>query len=71
MKYFRIHIYLDLVKFVRSFFFTIYNKKNDLKIGNILAKNSKKKFFLLTSQCRISFLILLQYFKKNLVKEMK
>ena len=68
MKYFRIHIYLDLIKFFRSFFFTIYNKKNDLKIGNILTKNSKKKFFLLTSQCRISFLILLLYFKKKFSK---
>ena len=69
MQYFRIHIYLDVIKFFRSFFFTIYNKKDDLKIGNILIKNSRKKFFLLTSQCRISFLILLQYFKKKFNKK--
>tara|TARA_Y100000590_G_scaffold293875_1_gene331001 strand:- start:276 stop:1532 length:1257 start_codon:yes stop_codon:yes gene_type:complete len=69
MKYFRIHIYLNIKKFFGSFFFTFYNEKNDLKIGNFLIKNSKKKFFLLTSQCRISFLILLQYFKKNFEKK--
>ena len=69
MKYFRIHIYLNILKFFKSFFFTIDNKKNHLKIENILKKNSNKKFSLLTSQCRISFLILLQYFKKKFTKK--
>jgi len=69
MKYFRIHIYLNVIKFLKSFFFTIDNKKNDLKIGNILIKNSRKKFFVLTSQCRISFLILLKYFKRKFSKK--
>jgi len=69
MKYFRIHIYLNVIKFLKSFFFTIDNQKNNLKIGNILIKNSRKKFFSLTSQCRISFLILLQYFKEKFIKK--
>ena len=69
MKYFRIHIYLNILKFFKSIFFTIDNKKNHLKIENILKKNSNKKFSLLTSQCRISFLILLQYFKKKFTKK--
>ena len=69
MKYFRIHVYLSIIKFFKSFFFINDNKINDLKIGNILMKNSKKKFFILTSQCRISFLILLQYFREKFGKK--
>ena len=65
MKYFRIHIYLNIKNFLKSFFLTIYKKKHRTTIESILSKNSKKKYVALTSQCRIAFLIILQYFKKE------
>ena len=69
MKYFRIHIYLNVINFVKSFFFTIYKEKYDSKINNILIKSSKKKFSVLTSQCRIGFLLVLKYLKKKNLKK--
>ena len=69
MKYFRIHLYLNIKNFLKSVFLTIYKKKHSTTIKNILIKNSKKKYVILTSQCRIAFLIILQYFKKNISKK--
>ncbi len=69
MKYFRIHLYLNIKNFFKSAFLTIYKKKHSITIKNILIKNSKKKYVVLTSQCRIAFLIILQYFKKNISKK--
>ena len=69
MKYFRIHLYLNIKNFLKSVFLTIYKKKHSTTIKSILIKNSKKKYVELTSQCRIAFLIILQYFKKNISKK--
>jgi len=69
MKYFRIHVYLNVRNFLKSFFFITYKKKYDSKINKILLKNSKKKFVVLTSQCRIAFLIVLKYLKDKFSKK--
>jgi dTDP-4-amino-4,6-dideoxygalactose transaminase len=62
MSYFRINIYLIFKFFLLSFF---YRKKNiEALIQKLIIKNSLKKFFILTSQLRIGFLILLKYFQK-------
>ena len=62
---FRIWIYLSLKKFFLFFF----NKKKystlSTYIENQLCKQSKKKFAVLTSQCRIGFLYILKYLKKK------
>ena len=62
MSYFRINIYLLFKFFLLSF---LYRKKNiDELIQKLMIKNSLKKFFILTSQLRVGFLILLKYFQK-------
>lgn len=60
---FRINIYLKLCIFLKALFLSRSNIEN--KIAKIIKINSKKKNFNLTSQCRISFLILLEYLKKK------
>ena len=63
MSYFRINIYLIFKFFLLSF---LYRKKNIEKlIEKLIIKNSLKKFFILTSQLRVGFLILLKYFQKT------
>lgn len=62
MSYFRINIYLLFKFFLLSF---LYRKKNiEELIQKLMIKNSLKKFFILTSQLRVGFLILLKYFQK-------
>ena len=55
MSYFRINIYLLFKFFLLSF---LYRKKNiEELIQKLMIKNSLKKFFILTSQLRVGFLI--------------
>ena len=65
MKYFRIHIYLNVKNFFKSLILFNSKKNYDVSINKILIKNSNKKFSQLTSQCRISFLLILKFFKKK------
>tara|TARA_B100000989_G_C19491012_1_gene449809 strand:- start:148 stop:1401 length:1254 start_codon:yes stop_codon:yes gene_type:complete len=62
MSYFRIKIYLYFIDFIKSLFISNIENK---KIETLIKKTSKKKNFILTSQLRVGFLILLQYLKKK------
>lgn len=63
MKIFRINLYLKFVDYFLSFFNSPPNIEN--QIEKIIKNNSKKKYFLLSSQLRVSFLILLKYLKNK------
>ncbi len=62
---FRIHIYLNFLKFIKAFFF--YKKRSFLesKISKIILSQSKKQKLVFSSQCRVSFLYLLKYLKEK------
>ena len=62
---FRIHIYLNFLKFIKAFFF--YKKRSFLesKISQIITSQSKKQKLIFSSQCRVSFLFLLKYLKQK------
>ncbi len=62
MSNFRINIYLSLIVFIKSLVNPDIKEK---KIEVLIRKNSQKKYFTLTSQLRVSFLILLKYLKKK------
>ncbi len=62
MGYFRINIYLSFLNFLKSFFISNINEK---RIEKLITQTSKKKNFILTSQLRVGFLILLKYLKKK------
>ena len=57
MSNFRINIYLSLIDFFKSL---INQGIKEKKIEVLIGKNSQKKYFILTSQLRVSFLILLK-----------
>jgi len=64
VKYFRIYSYLKLLFFFKSFFFKAKNLESQIK--KYITNNSGKKFFVLTSQLRSGFFILLKFLiKKN------
>ena len=62
---FRINIYLDFFKFLRSIF--LFKKRYELKkeITKLILLQSKKKKMILSSQCRIAFLYLLKFLKEK------
>ena len=62
---FRIHIYLNFLKFVKAIF--IHKNRDFLKykISNILLSQTKKHKLIFSSQCRISFLYLLKYLRQK------
>ncbi len=63
MKIFRINLYLSIANFFKTFFSqNVFTKEKIIK--KILKKTNNKKFILLTSQCRVSFLLILNYLKK-------
>lgn len=66
MSNFRINIYLTLKAF---FFGLIAPNLKGKEIENIISKNSKKKYFISTSQLRVGFLILLKFLKKKYPKK--
>ena len=66
MGYFRINIYLSITSFFKSFFVSNLVEK---KIENFINKTSLKSSFILTSQLRVGFLILLKYLKKKFPKK--
>ena len=66
MSYLRINIYLNLKTFFKSISSQVVKEK---RIEKLIQQNSKKKYFILTSQLRIGFLILLKYLKKNSQKK--
>lgn len=66
MNYFRIKIYLYFFDFFKSLFISNIENK---KIEELIIQTSKKKNFILTSQLRVGFLILLQYLKKRFPKK--
>lgn len=66
MSYFRINIYLSIIDFIKCFFLSTPNNK---LIKKLINRNSKKKYFIITSQLRVSFLLLLKYLKKKYPKK--
>ena len=64
MKFFRIYIHLSIKNFLKSFFIN-FNKKREKVIIKILSENSKKKNVILTSQCRVSLILVLKYLKEK------
>ena len=65
MKFFRIHIYLGINFFFKSLLPFLKNQNWENEINKILLENSNKSNIILTSQCRISFLIVLKYLKEK------
>lgn len=65
MKFFRIHIYLGIKSFFKSLIPFLKNRNWENEIKKILLENSNKSNVILTSQCRISFLIVLKYLKEK------
>ena len=61
MKYFRINIYLKFKIYLFAFF--LIKNKFEKKIEKLIKENSKKNVFVLTSQLRVGFLLLLKYLK--------
>ena len=64
---FRINLYLKILILLKSLFISRKNMEKEIKKKIILT--SKKKYFSLTSQLRISFLILLKYLKTKFPKK--
>ena len=62
MNYFRINIYLNFKTFLKSIITKVVKRRG---IETLIKKNSKKRYFILTSQLRVGFLILLKYLKKK------
>ncbi len=60
---FRIWLYLDFFNFLRGLFFKTNNKILKDFILKKISKQSKKKYALITSQCRVGFLFILKYLK--------
>ena len=69
MKFFRINIYLSIKNFFKSIFSTSYRETYENKAEQILLKNSNKSNILFTSQCRVSLLLVLKFFKKQYPKK--
>jgi len=69
VKYFRVNVYLTIKIFFKSLFYSISEKKKDDEINKILLKTSNKKKISLTSQCRISFLLILKFLKEKFTKK--
>ncbi len=62
---FRINIYLDFFKFLRSIFFFKNSQVLKKDISKTILAQTKKKNIIFSSQCRIAFLYLLKYLKKK------
>jgi len=67
VKLFRINIYLKIRFYILSFF--LRNKDVEKFISKQINKTSNKTYFILTSQLRVSFLILLKYLKLKFPKK--
>jgi dTDP-4-amino-4,6-dideoxygalactose transaminase len=65
MKVFRINLFLKFKDFLLSLFRIIFFKPNDEIIQNILKNNSKKKYSVLVSQCRVGLILILNFLKKK------
>lgn len=65
---FRINIYLSVLVFIKSIFFS-YSLKKDKLSKDILKNSSKKKHVLFTSLCRVSFMLILMFLKKKFPKK--
>ena len=68
MRIFRIDLFLTIKVFFKSIFFFL-KEDDEYKIKKIFCKNSLKKYFLFTSQCRIAFLIVLKFLKIKFPKK--
>ncbi len=63
MSFFRINIYLKIKFYIVSLFL---RKKNLSKsIEKLINKNTQKKYFILTSQLRVGFILLLEFLRRK------
>ena len=60
---FRIWLYLDFIVFIKSLFSKFKKDKYFNLIKKVISKQSRKKYILLTSQCRVGFLYILEFLK--------
>jgi dTDP-4-amino-4,6-dideoxygalactose transaminase len=67
MNFFRINIFLTTFVYFKSFFFLSLDI--DKKISNQINKTSNKKYFVITSQLRLGFILLLKYLKNKFQKK--
>jgi dTDP-4-amino-4,6-dideoxygalactose transaminase len=63
MNIFRINIFLTTLVYLKSLFFI--SKDIDKKISKEINKTSNKKYFVITSQLRLGFILLLKYLKNK------
>jgi dTDP-4-amino-4,6-dideoxygalactose transaminase len=63
MNFFRINIFLTTLVYLKSLFFI--SKDIDKKISKEINKTSNKKYFVITSQLRLGFILLLKYLKNK------
>ena len=61
---FRINIYLNVKDYFKAIFLNYEKNHIKKKCANVLKKQSGKKYFEFTSQCRVAFLYILKYFKE-------
>lgn len=66
---FRIHIYLSFYNFLKSFFLSSSTNSQKKEISRIILNQSKKKKLIFSSQCRIAFLYILKFLKKEKAKK--
>jgi dTDP-4-amino-4,6-dideoxygalactose transaminase len=66
MNFFRINIFLSAYIYLKSFLPVKIDI--DKKISELINNTSNKKYFILTSQLRVGFILLLEYLKKKFEK---
>jgi dTDP-4-amino-4,6-dideoxygalactose transaminase len=66
MNFFRINIFLSTYIYLKSFLPVKIDI--DKKISELINNTSNKKYFILTSQLRVGFILLLEYLKKKFQK---
>jgi len=67
MSFFRINIYLKIKLYIFSLFLGKKNLSNSIE--KLIKKNTKKKYFILTSQLRVGFILLLEFLRKKYPKK--
>ena len=60
---FRIWIFLNIKNFILGFFFKSKTKQIKNYLIKKICKQTKKKYLVLASQCRVGFLFILKYLR--------
>ena len=62
---FRINIYLNFYKFLKAIFFFKSKDQLEKSISKLILTQTKKRKLIFASLCRVSFLYILKFFKKE------